>query len=526
MGIIREELEAFQSTMNNTVTAQNKDLTNMLESLLRPKIQTDNTRDLPTIIPSMYRTNMPSPQVKTNPKSSFFPTDSTQPTSMKSQDNSNPTNAAPPSHRHFQRSGTLVFTYNDESFELRDSDFHKHSAKLLTVNTTKELVTLYKQIQSMAVTYNIFLTPFDDLTPWNKNANTLPSTCMFETIDIVTNTVDAYRRMKSALYNKLTKATFILPEHTAIIQHGSIQQDGFEILYDLMTHCHPKLVTATTKFRQINHRPDFEQTDSVYSYISKLQIWIDIEKINNHDVTEDEILNIVLEQLRADTRYDIAVAGIQTDLTLRDTLQRNIGPTILPEGLKLHNLPGTIMSYYTDEEKKALFPTSKPTSSIIHSLQTDALEPAIINSFRSKNNLSRTSVDMLCPGCGKYGHSVFHNGCDFCASFLLASDFFKKYPNSSTKILERSKEHQLKRQANKKNVSFKGNSDYKSGPTKPYRGKFNKNIARGKVKVLQDMFNEVLEQDPDDDDTSYESTNENFEDAHESSSNHSDQSSE
>ena len=526
MGVIREEMEAFQSTMSNTVTSQNQELTQLLESILRPQPNTNGPRVPPTIIPSMYRTNMPSPQAKTDSKPSFFAKDGPPTTTMKSNESSIKPDVPQTSHRQFQRSGTLVFTYNEESFELRDSDFNKHSAKLLTVNTTKELVNLYKQIQSMAVTYNIFLTPFDDLVPWDKTPNTLPSTCMFATIDIISNTVDAYRRMKSALYNKLTKATFLLPEHNAIIQHGGIQQDGFEILYDLMTHCHPKLVTATTKFRQINHRPDFERSDSVYSYISKLQIWIDIEKINNHIVTDDDILNMVLEQLRADTRYDIAVTGIQTDLTLRDTLQRNIGPTFLPEGLKLNNLPGTIMSYYTEDEKKALFPTPNTTSGIIHSIQTDALEPAIINSFRGKSDTKRTSVDMLCPGCGKYGHSVFHNGCDFCASFLLASEFFKKYPNSSTKILERSKEFQLKRQANRKNVSFKGKPDYKSGNTKQFRGKFNKHSTRGKVKMLQDMFNEVLDEDPDEDEPSNASESDIFEDAHEATSLHSDQDSE
>ena len=46
---------------------------------------------------------------------------------------------------------------------------------------------------------------------------------------------------------------------------------------------------------------------------------------------------------------------------------------------------------------------------------------------------------MCSAGCGKYGLSVFHNGCDFCAKYLSARDFFKKYPKSSTKMLENSK---------------------------------------------------------------------------------------
>jgi hypothetical protein len=110
----------------------------------------------------------------------------------------------------------------------------------------------------MAVTFNIFLKPFESLTIWNQSPNTILTTCMFVTIEVENNTVDAYCRMKSSLYTKLTKTTFVNAEHNAIIQHSGIQQDSFEILYDLMSHCHPKLVLATTKYRKTNQRPTFE----------------------------------------------------------------------------------------------------------------------------------------------------------------------------------------------------------------------------------------------------------------------------
>ncbi len=120
----------------------------------------------------------------------------------------------------FQRSGTFLFQYNDDTYELRDNDFNKHSAQLMTVTNTTDLVQYYKQLQSMSVTYNIFLKPFESLTIWNRSPNTIPSTCMFVTLGVDNNTIDAYRRMKSALYTKLTKTTFVQPEHNAIVQHG------------------------------------------------------------------------------------------------------------------------------------------------------------------------------------------------------------------------------------------------------------------------------------------------------------------
>lgn len=186
----------------------------------------------------------------------------------------------------------------------------------MPITSATDLVQYYKQLQSMSVTFNIFLKPFESLTPWNRSPNTIPSTCMFTTLEVENNTIDAYRQMKSALYTKLTKTTFLQPEHKAIVQHGGIQQDGFEILYDLMTHCHPKLVSATTKFHKTNQQPTFDRSDSIYTYIAKLQVWLDIEKISNHTFTDDEVLNIVMEQMRGDTRYDIVIAGINSELTL------------------------------------------------------------------------------------------------------------------------------------------------------------------------------------------------------------------
>jgi hypothetical protein len=164
------------------------------------------------------------------------------------------------------------------------------------------------------------------------------------------------------------------------VQHGGIQQDGFEILYDLMPHCHPKLVLAATKFQKTNQQPTFDRSDSIYTYIAKVQVWLDIEKINNHEFTDDEILNIVIEQMRGDTRYDLAVAGINSELTLNDTFQRQWGQLVFPEGLRLNNLPGTVMSYYTEDDKKSLFPVSDSKTSSIN-VMSSTTEMAIINSF-------------------------------------------------------------------------------------------------------------------------------------------------
>jgi hypothetical protein len=489
MGVIREEIGDFTTQMSdkidNTILSQTNRIVELLDNKKtatpRPDVTFSNQEEVHTI-PSLYRQSMPSP--KHVPAKSAFNFNT-------SEMNNEPTTSVNNTKQmHFQRSGTFLFQYQDNTYELRDNDFNKHSANLMTVTNTTDLVQYYKQLQSMAVTYNIFLKPFESLTVWNRSPNTIPTTCMFVTIEVDNNTVDAYRRMKSALYTKLTKTRFVNAEHNAIVQHGGIQQDGFEILYDLMSHCHPKLVSATTKYRKTNQQPTFERSDTIYSYIAKLQVWIDIEKINNHELTDDDILNIVIEQLRGDTRYDLAVAGINSELTLRDTFQRQWGQSVFPDGLRLNNLPGTVMSYYTEDDKKLLFPVSDSTTGSINLLDSTT-ETAIINSFRGKNAFAREPIDKMCPGCGKYGHSVFHNGCDFCANYLLASEFFKKYPKVSTKVLDTYKDHQLKRQ---KAIKEKNNSSVKR-ETVSKRRPYNTRSSKAKVKLLTDMLADVLDID-------------------------------
>ena len=521
MGIIRQEMGDFKSSIQNDLEKHTSKLVALLEkTLTTSNISQNDIPPEPKVLP-IYRQNMPSPRTRNNPVPDApfshpgVGNFDTAPKGLNDKDTS--TVHHPPSMKKFhsnvpfQRSGTLTFMYGNESYELRDGDFAKHSADLIEVTAVAELVQFYKQLQSMAVTYNIFVSPFNNLQHWDKTVNTLPSTCIFQMLDVESNTVDAYRRMKTALYNKLTKAKFHNQEYKAIIKHGGVQQDGFEILYDLMTHCHPKLVTATIKYRQINHKPDFDRNDNIFTYIAKLQVWHDIENINNHQHTEDDMLNIVMEKLQMDTRYELALAGIKTDLTLRDTIKRTMGQAMFPEGLKLHNLPGTIMSYYTEDEKKIFFPTDAESSVTVNKLFDDQeLQDAIIHSMSFKRP-TRQHIDAMCPGCGRYGHDIFQNGCDYCAQFVLSGQFFKKYPNMANKIVKRFKDFQLERQKSRPSQprSQRQTAKHRSAPSSsPSRKPYNLRSRKANIKTLQDALSNVMN-----DQDSSASSSEKFEDA-------------
>jgi hypothetical protein len=520
MKTIRNDMTDLKSTLKDDLDGQTQAITNLLKTTFNidEPLSTIPDHTKSNVLP-VFRHSMPSPKAKANPKDQLPPE-----TSAPNQIRSDQTTYRKASTPGYQRSGTLTFEYNNDQYELRDGDFNKNTVKLITVTTKSDLVNLYKQLQTLAVTYNIFVEQFDKLQLWSRSSDTIPPTCIFHTLDINTNTVDAYRRMKSALYTKLSHATFDHPQYQAIIKHGSITQDGFEILYDLMTYCHPRLIDATTKLRTTNQRPDFEVTDSIYSYTEKLQVWIDIENINKHHLSHDDILNIVIEQLQNDTRYEIAIAGINSELTLKDTFHRHMGSSIFPEGLKLRNLPSTIMSYYSEEDKKALFPTPSSNSGIISTLYTpDDLSNAIINSFNGRqSNTARKSIDEMCKGCGKYGHDIFHNGCDFCAQFVLAGEFFKKHPKASTRIVEQFKDHQKSRQVNRnknnrntynRNDNAKGDkSSQPQNNRSDYKPRYNTR-SRAKVRSLCDALSEVIEEQDESDHSEDHSASDSFEDA-------------
>jgi hypothetical protein len=497
---IQSELQNFKDEFHKSMSSYTDNLTKMFNNVDKP----DDVKSEPLMIPPTYRQSMPSP----NPRKP----DERLPTSYKYDQSQSAQSSEPYAskfqHTPFQKNNALSFLHNGYMWDLRDAAFLKDTGSLMTVKDDNDLVQFYKQIQAMAIMFNIFLQRFQSLQPWNRSANTIPSTCIFTTINSEDNTITAYRRMKSALYTKISKATFLSPVHLAIVQYGITQQDGFEVLYDLMTHCHPKLLQSTNRFRRTNRRPEFQQSDSIYSYVNKLQTYLDIENINNHEFSNDDVLNIVVEQLQDDTRYEIAIAGIRSELMLRDTVQRQLGEAPFPASLELRNLPATIMSYYTEDDKKSLFPTMDTAATVRKAVFQDYEDTdAILNSMRRNKLPARESVDKTCKGCGQFGHDVYHQGCDFCAKFLLATEYLQQNPGAKKSILYKYKKHQNLRKeaiANKEDKPKRFDSSSKRNQRYNTRSK-------AKVNLLTDLLATALNFDSDEEGTDYEDAHQEIE---------------
>ena len=97
---------------------------------------------------------------------------------------------------------------------------------------------------------------------------------------------------------------------------------------------------------------------------------------------------------------------------------------------------------------------------------------AFINVMKQEHRIPpRESIDRFCKGCGKFGHDIYHQGCDFCAQLSIALKFLEQHPDDVKRVIKDYITHQKKRQANKLNTAVKtpyrkGSSPYKKAQLK------------------------------------------------------------
>jgi hypothetical protein len=119
---------------------------------------------------------------------------------------------------------------------------------------------------------------------------------------------------------------------------------------------------------------------------------------------------------------------------------------------------------------------------------------------RRKKLPARESVDKTCKGCRQFGHDVYHQGCDFCAKFLLVTKYLQQNPNSKKSILYKYKKHQnLRKEAKANNDDAPKQSD--NGPKRNHR--YNTR-SKAKVHMLTDLLMTALNFNSDEEDTDYE----------------------
>ena len=449
-----------------------------------------------------------------------------QPSAMFGQTQSAHPTFSPGGQQHV-KGGVISFRYNNLTYELRDTDFIKYAGDLLKVNNSHEIIHFYKHHHTMALQRNIFITDFEHLSYWDRQQTSIPPTCFLQHPNQADNSDLAYKRMRAVLYQKISKAEFVQAEHRAIIQNHSVTQDGFAALYDLAARCHPHLLARTSRYNRFNTRPQMLPEDNIYTLKRKYENWLELEKIDNHKYTDECILRFIMEDLREDSRYDKAVRALEVELSTFDTMKRHTQSYIpFPMDLYLHNIPQTVMACYTDDEKESLFSSStiSKMSDTASTSSSSSMEQGyvrtlfstgdhediqcFINVMKSSNRMpARESLDQYCQGCGKYGHDIFHQGCDFCAQLSIALKFLDKHPDEVKKIIKKYMSFQRQRKIHRKEKEAKSGNDKRS-KKKP---EYNRRNFKATVRALQTALNEFSSShnEDSDDSASYADAKEN-----------------
>ena len=173
-----------------------------------------------------------------------------------------------------------------------------------------------------------------------------------------------------------------------------------------------------------------------------------------------------------------------------------------------------MMACYSEDEKQSLFldVTVSHMSDTVSSTTTSSPDPAMIevgfvqtlfsagsdeevqsfiNALKDTQRLEpRASTDKFCVGCGKYGHDIYHQGCDFCAQLSIALKFLEKNPKQIKQVIRDYMSHQRKRK------------DHRNNPTLPTqkRSPYQKRTVRATVKAIQSALTDIVDGDSNSDD--------------------------
>lgn len=329
----------------------------------------------------------------------------------------------------------LKFEHQGDVYFLQDRDFLKNSPKIETPVSVDDGLTIYSQLQKNALIYNIFLTPIDEITIWDMDPNSVPTTCNLE-IDDVHNFQQTYQRSAVAIYTKIQYMDFTkVPFFKQILEHERTSQDGYKVLYGMLCTCHPKLVEKSKQ-----EAPTLATNGNLFSFIRQYTNYIASEQIANRHYTDLEKLSFVMTILENDGRFDKALAQLRILKNMFEEISKTTPQAKFPASLTLETLPYTIMKSYTAEEKHALF-IDNNTTAVVRTFNNTR------KTFRNNNNENNTRkrTNTTCKCCGISGHDVETSGCDFAASLLLTTNYLKENPYKKRNIITTFKMYQKQR---------------------------------------------------------------------------------
>ena len=365
----------------------------------------------------------------------------------------------------------IKFHHQGNEYVLNDKYFAKNHPQLPKCQSVDDAFTLYNIIQQHTAPYNIMITKISDLTKWNREPGSTPPTCAMEYSN-TTEYYQAYQAMKIAIYNLLTKVDFSkVGMYQAFIKHET-NQDGFSALYSIMAMCHPKLMK-----RPRMECPTLKKSkNNFFQLCRSYQNYLDYESIENRTHSPESQLEYIIAQLDTNDKYKNAIMEMNTIYRIYQATIRAGTATPFPMELLLKNLPFTIISTFPPEEQAAYNELDDNMSPITQQRATinmmndsfddeesmddiDAIIHRLGNQYGSRGNhnngsrgyrnnkskrmsTDRKRIDKTCPACGRHGHHIFENGCDFTAAHLKCIQFLQRYPEVKEQLMKNQKMHE------------------------------------------------------------------------------------
>ena len=205
-------------------------------------------------------------------------------------------------------------------------------------------------MQRNAIVYKVLVTDIEDINMWTMEPGSSPPTYPINYLDPDFNSL-AYQRSATALYTKIAQIDFgKVPVFEQFVTYESQTQDGYRVLYAMLSIIHPNLVQRSKMME-----PTFTSNSNLFDYIRHYRNWLEFERVCSRTYSHIEQLTTVINALDKVGTYTKALNNIRLNLQLHQKLLK-CTPTIpFPPNLYLDQLPYTIINQYQPHKRLTLF---------------------------------------------------------------------------------------------------------------------------------------------------------------------------
>ena len=246
------------------------------------------------------------------------------------------------------------YTIDDTKYQVRAQKFIDDETPIVC-NNSNEMLNTYDLIKEIALNYGILITTRGYLDKWDKSMSNVPPTCPYREKHFKNEHQfeECYSKMKIALTTKLkTKITFgsnYLAADIAITNHSN---DGYKMLYELMTNAHPRLKRDSAVQPR---KPKFEGDINDYIFAFKNYFTYKEARKRPHIYDDYEKTEMVLANIKDSRYYSQLKEGLdEVDNTLKLWKNAGFDHTEFPPELEIDSIAQSILQIYIERGENPL----------------------------------------------------------------------------------------------------------------------------------------------------------------------------